>query len=90
VINALATGASHVPYRESKLTRILHDCIGGNNNTMIIANVSSLADDAEESINTLHFIDSAKKIYVAPTENKINASDNDVVKKLQKELQYYK
>ena len=90
VINALASGASHIPYRESKVTRLLQDCIGGNNNTIIIANISSLEDNADESINTMHFIDSAKKIAIAPSENKVNAADDELVRKLQKELQYYK
>ena len=41
VIGSLATGKSIAPYRESKLTRLLQDSLGGNTNTAIIATISS-------------------------------------------------
>ena len=90
VIYALAKGSSHVPYRESKLTRLLQDSIGGNSNTIIIANISPLRENVEETLNTLHFIKRAQKITIDPKENKVSASDNAVINQLQNELQYYK
>ena len=40
-INGLVAGAAHIPYRDSKLTRILQNALGGNSSTLMIANVSS-------------------------------------------------
>lgn len=50
VINALTTNASHIPYRESKLTRILQDSLGGKTITTIIATVSPSSTNLEESV----------------------------------------
>ena len=52
----------HVPYRDSKLTRILQDSLGGNCRTAMIACVSPLAAVAEDSLSTLHFASRAKTI----------------------------
>ena len=54
VINALCEKLSHVPYRDSKLTRLLQDSLGGNSKTLMIANVSP-SDDLEETLNTLKY-----------------------------------
>lgn len=45
----------HVPYRDSKLTRILQDSLGGNSNTIMIACVSPASSNYEESLNTLKY-----------------------------------
>ena len=50
----------HYPFRESKLTRLLQDSLGGNTETYLIATVSSTIDCIEESISTLKFADRAK------------------------------
>ena len=56
VISALVDGKSgHVPYRDSKLTRLLQDSLGGNSKTLMIACVSSADDAVEESLNTLKY-----------------------------------
>jgi kinesin family protein 3/17 len=58
VVAALTTaGRSHIPYRDSKLTRLLQDSIGGNCRTAIIATISPTAASAEESTSTLLFAD---------------------------------
>ena len=51
-INALADGAKYIPYRNSKLTRLLKDSIGGNCRTVMIANVSPSAETFEDTFNT--------------------------------------
>lgn len=61
-INALASGASFVPYRDSKLTRLLQNALGGNSATLLLATVSPSAVNAAESISTLRFADRAKQI----------------------------
>ena len=62
VISALSDGLQHVPYRDSKLTRILKDSLGGNSHTLMIACVSPADTNYEESLNTLRYADRARKI----------------------------
>jgi len=69
VINALTSNASHIPYRESKLTRILQHSIGGNTITTIIAALSPASTNYEETANTLEYVQRAKNIKNTPTEN---------------------
>lgn len=69
VITALTTNASHIPYRESKLTRILQDSLGGKTITTIIANLSPASSNIEESINTLEYVQRAKNIKNNPVAN---------------------
>lgn len=53
VINGLVDGSSHVPYRESKLTRLLQDSLGGRTKTLLIATVSPAKANLEETLSTL-------------------------------------
>ena len=53
VINALSENQKHIPYRDSKLTRLLCDSLGGNSRTVLIACISPAEIDMAESINTL-------------------------------------
>lgn len=61
-INALAEGRRHVPYRDSKLTRLLQDSLGGNCKTVMIAAVSPSFSSFEDTYNTLKYADRAKNI----------------------------
>eukprot|EP00347_Sterkiella_histriomuscorum_P005480 403356455 len=92
VISALAQGkkTQHIPYRDSKLTRLLQDSLGGNTKTTLIAAVSPLVDCAEETISTLKFADRAKQILVKVQANEMNAADDARIQTLQKEVQYLK
>ncbi|NWX94183.1 KI18B protein, partial [Nothoprocta pentlandii] len=72
VINALADAKSkktHVPYRDSKLTRLLKDSIGGNCRTVMIAAVSPSALAYEDTYNTLKYANRAKDIKLALKSN---------------------
>jgi hypothetical protein len=62
VIYALASNSDYIPYRDSKLTRILQDSLGGNSKTMLIVNCSVHSYNAEETLSTLQFAKRAKKI----------------------------
>ncbi|KAI3804977.1 hypothetical protein L1987_26916 [Smallanthus sonchifolius] len=66
VIMVLVDGANartrHIPYRDSRLTFLLQDSLGGNSKTMIIANVSPSICSATETLNTLKFAQRAKLI----------------------------
>ena len=62
-INALVMGKGHyVNYRDSKLTRLLKDSLGGNCQTVMIAHISPASRSFEESRNTLTYAERAKHI----------------------------
>ena len=71
VINNLTDGkSSHVPYRESKLTRVLQESLGGNSKTCLIITCSPSIYNESESLSTLRFGERAKKIKNKPKINK--------------------
>lgn len=91
VIHALGTGSSrHIPYRDSKLTRLLQDSLGVNTRTILIATVSPVPNYVEETISTLKFADRAKQVMVKIKRNEISATNNQLILKLQKEIQHLK
>uniref|UniRef100_A0A3B5L5R5 Kinesin motor domain-containing protein n=1 Tax=Xiphophorus couchianus TaxID=32473 RepID=A0A3B5L5R5_9TELE len=72
VISALGDESkknTFVPYRDSKLTRLLQDSLGGNSHTLMIACVSPADSNMEETINTLRYADRARKIKNKPIVN---------------------
>ncbi|XP_056251671.1 kinesin-like protein KIF11 isoform X2 [Seriola aureovittata] len=69
VITALVEKRPHVPYRESKLTRILQDSLGGRTRTSIIATVSPSSSNMEETLSTLEYASRAKNIMNKPEVN---------------------
>ncbi|XP_046400927.1 osmotic avoidance abnormal protein 3-like [Ischnura elegans] len=70
VISALVDGKSkHVPYRDSKLTRLLQDSLGGNTRTLMIACVSGASSSYTESLSTLRYAYRAKQIENTPKKN---------------------
>jgi len=69
VISALATGKGHVPYRDSKLTRLLSDSLGGNSKTCIIVTCSPCNYNSEETISTLRFGMNCKRVKNKPKVN---------------------
>jgi kinesin family protein 11 len=69
VIHALTEHQPHVPYRESKLTRLLQESLGGRAKTAIIATVSPSSDAMEETLSTLEYAYRAKSIKNRPEVN---------------------
>ncbi|KAL0946870.1 hypothetical protein HGRIS_013036 [Hohenbuehelia grisea] len=69
VINALVEKSSHIPYRESKLTRLLQDSLGGRTKTCIIATISPARSNIEETLSTLDYALRAKSIRNRPEVN---------------------
>jgi kinesin family protein 3/17 len=71
VISALTSArrAAHVPYRDSKLTRLLADSLGGNARTLMVANIGPADYNAEETVTTLRFAHRAKSIENRPRVN---------------------
>jgi kinesin family protein 18/19 len=73
-INALVedmkkNSKTHIPYRDSKLTRLLKDSLGGNSRTVMIANISPGNDSYEDSHNTLKYANRAKNIKTSLRKN---------------------
>ena len=69
VITALVDHLPHVPYRDSKLTRLLQDSLGGRTKTCIIATLSPTGANVEESLSTLEYANRAKNIKNKPEAN---------------------
>lgn len=69
VITALVERTPHVPYRESKLTRLLQESLGGRTKTSIIATISPGHKDLEETTSTLEYANRAKNIQNKPEVN---------------------
>ena len=91
VIMALTTpGSKHVPFRNSKLTLILRDSLGGSSKTTLLCTASRLKRHSEESIQTLYFASRAKAIKNSAKKNVIlNAGELQYVcNGLKKELMF--
>ncbi|XP_015260569.1 PREDICTED: kinesin-like protein KIF3B [Cyprinodon variegatus] len=70
VISALVDGrCSHIPYRDSKLTRLLQDSLGGNARTVMVANIGPASYNMEETLTTLRYANRAKNIKNKPRIN---------------------
>ncbi|XP_066530622.1 kinesin family member 3Cb isoform X2 [Hoplias malabaricus] len=85
VISALVDGkSSHVPYRDSKLTRLLQDSLGGNSKTVMVATIGPTSCHYEETLTTLRFANRAKNIRNRP---KINEDPKDaLLREFQEEI----
>ncbi|XP_049865689.1 kinesin-like protein KIF18A isoform X2 [Pectinophora gossypiella] len=94
-INRLADGSSYIPYRDSKLTRLLKDSLGGNCKTVMIANVSPSHISYEDTYNTLKYAARANKIQLSIKKNIVDGDMrlsqyvkiNEELKKRVKELE---
>ena len=89
VINALVDRSSHIPYRESKLTRLLQDSLGGRTKTCIIATLSPAKSNLEETISTLDYAFRAKNIRNKPQVNQM-ISKRTMLKEFTSEIEKLK
>lgn len=70
VISALVDGKNtHIPYRDSKLTRLLQDSLGGNSKTLMVANIGPASYNYDETLTTLRYANRAKNIKNQPRIN---------------------
>ncbi|XP_034691396.1 kinesin-like protein KIN-4A isoform X1 [Vitis riparia] len=76
----------HVPYRDSKLTRLLQDSLGGNSKTVMIACISPADINAEETLNTLKYANRARNIQNKPVVNRDLVSNE--MQKMRQQLEY--
>ncbi|XP_054720826.1 kinesin-like protein KIF11 [Uloborus diversus] len=92
VITALIEKQPHVPYRESKLTRLLQDSLGGHTKTSIIATISPALCNFDETLSTLDYATKAKSITIRPevnqkmTKRALIREYADEIEKLRKDL----
>jgi len=93
VITALVDHAPHIPYRESKLTRLLQDSLGGRTKTSIIATISPASCNLEETLSTLDYANRAKSITNTPqvnqklTKKALLKEYNEEIERLRRDLQ---
>ncbi|KAF7828694.1 kinesin-like protein KIN-4A isoform X2 [Senna tora] len=76
----------HIPYRDSKLTRLLQDSLGGNSKTVMIACISPADINAEESLNTLKYANRARNIQNKPVANRDLLSNE--MQQMRQQLKY--
>ncbi|KAL5288869.1 KIF3C family protein [Megaselia abdita] len=88
VISALAEDSPHVPYRDSKLTRLLQDSLGGNSKTIMVANIGPSVLNYNETLTTLRYASRAKKIQNKPIKNE--DPQDAKLKEYQEEIQRLK
>ena len=69
VIDALSQNRKYIPYKDSKLTRLLADSLGGNTKTVMFANISPASYNYDETLGTLRYASRAKLIKNAPVVN---------------------
>jgi len=89
VISALTSGAAHVPYRDSTLTQLMRDCIGGNAKTLMFVNVSPAEYNSGEGFSSLNFAKRCKKIEnkaVAAVESKQLRHLKEQLRRMRKEV----
>ncbi|CAG9463621.1 unnamed protein product [Pedinophyceae sp. YPF-701] len=93
VISALVDSkVAHIPYRDSKLTRLLQDSLGGNTKTVMIANIGPADWNFDETMSTLRYANRAKNIQNKPRINEdpkdaMIREYQDEMKRLQKEIE---
>ncbi|KAJ9132809.1 hypothetical protein P3X46_033642 [Hevea brasiliensis] len=86
VIGKLSEGkASHVPYRDSKLTRLLQSSLSGHGHVSLICTVNPASSNMEETHNTLKFASRAKRVEIYASRNKI-IDEKSLIKKYQREI----
>ncbi|XP_045127324.1 kinesin-like protein KIN-14I isoform X1 [Portunus trituberculatus] len=78
VVSALSSESSFVPYRNSKLTMLLQDSLGGNSKTLVFVNVSPVAHNADETLVSLMYASRIKQITNSVSRN----SDNKEISRL--------
>nr|GMC87536.1 kinesin-like protein KIN-7D, mitochondrial isoform X1 [Ipomoea batatas] len=86
VIGKLSEGkVSHVPYRDSKLTRLLQSSLSGRGHVSLICTVTPASSNSEETHNTLKFASRAKRVEIYASRNKI-IDEKSLIKKYQREI----
>lgn len=82
VISALATKSPHIPFRNSKLTHLLQDSLGGDSKTLMLVQVSPNENDLSETLCSLNFASRVRGIELGPARKQLDISELEKCKQM--------